>query len=85
MDTNNTRSDTNAGGRPVATNRRRALRRTDLFLVRMWVEDALDGSKKAGWHGKVQRVVDGEAHQFDTWQELVNALQAMLPEADHAE
>jgi hypothetical protein len=48
----------------------------------MWVEDALDGSEKAGWHGKVQRVVDGEAHQFDTWQELVNALQAMLPEAE---
>ena len=66
----------------MATKRRRALRRTDLFLVRMWVEDALDSSEKAGWHGKVQRVVDGEAHQFDTWQELVNALQAMLPEAE---
>lgn len=66
----------------MATNRRRPLRRTDLFLVRMWVEDALDSSDKAGWHGKVQRVVDGEAHQFDTWQELVNVLQTMLPQAD---
>lgn len=65
----------------MATNRRRPLRRTDLFLVRMWVEDAPDGSANAGWHGKVQRVVDGEARQFDTWQELVEALRAMLPEA----
>ncbi len=65
----------------MATNRRHPLKRSDLFLVRMWLEDALDSGDKAGWHGKVQRVVDGEAHQFDTWQELVNALQGMLSEA----
>lgn len=65
-------------------NQRRPLRRTDLFLVRMWAEEPQDGSDDPGWHGKVQRVVDGEAHQFDTWRELVDALRTMLSAEDEA-
>jgi hypothetical protein len=53
-------------------------RRSDLFLVRMWSEEAADGSGKIEWRGKVQRVVDGESHQFGEWQDLCNLLLGML-------
>jgi hypothetical protein len=36
------------------------------------------GSGKTQWCGKVQRVVDGEAHQFNGWQGLVDSLLTML-------
>ena len=67
----------------------RYLRRTDLFLVRVWREvpggPSVDegsgtGGSKIKWRGKVQRVVDGEALQFDDWQGLVDSLQVMLSE-----
>ena len=73
--------------------RHRSYRRSDLFLVRLWAEEA-DGATDAaaggsdsedpdhggnlGWHGKVQRVVDGEAHQFSNWQDLCDLLAAMI-------
>ncbi len=53
-------------------------RRSDLFLVRLWAEDAADGSGKVEWRGKVQRVVDGESRQFSGWQDLVDVLLTML-------
>ena len=52
------------------------LRRSDLFLVRMWTEDTEAGRKLA--YGKVHRAVSGEAHQFDDWQGLLDQLRAML-------
>lgn len=67
--------------------------RTDLFLVRIWSKggdtgtgdkvgaDAQDGKERAGeleLRGQVQRVVDGEAHQFNSWQGLLDVLLAML-------
>ena len=51
---------------------------SDLFLVRVWVEGAGDGSGRVEWCGKVQRVVDGESHRFVGWQDLVDLLVAML-------
>jgi hypothetical protein len=30
------------------------------------------------WGGKIQRVVDGEAYEFDSWTALVDTLRAML-------
>ena len=57
----------------------RRLKRTGLFLVRVWTEDAGDGSGRAEWHGKVQRVVNGEARYFHDWPELVDLLLAMAP------
>jgi hypothetical protein len=30
------------------------------------------------WHGRVQRVTDGEAHQFGEWDGLLSLLLAML-------
>jgi hypothetical protein len=79
----------------VSTRPRRSLRRTDLFLVRMWTEDAIapieaghtgngrnsvSGADQDEWSGSVQRVVDGEACQFKGLQSLVDALLAMLSE-----
>jgi hypothetical protein len=55
-------------------------RRSDLFLLRMWSEEAADASGNIEWRGKVQRVVDGEAHTFEDWQGLVRLLCQMLPE-----
>jgi hypothetical protein len=57
----------------------RHLKRTGLFLLRVWTEDAGDGSGKAEWHGKVQRVVNGESRYFHNWPELVELLAAMAP------
>jgi len=56
-------------------------RRSDLFLVRLWVKDAnnsSDKNDKAECHGKVQRVVDGQSREFDSWQGLVDLLVVML-------
>lgn len=60
--------------------RRHSLRRTDLFLVRVWTAETEDDSCNAAWHGRIQRTVDGEAHPFDDWQALVDLLVAMLAE-----
>jgi hypothetical protein len=54
-----------------------AFRRSNLFLVRLWMEQADDGGSENECHGKIQRVVNGEAHQFDSWQSLVDTLIAM--------
>lgn len=64
----------------------RRLKRTDLFLLRVWLVDSSDvtGSDVTGsdarteWHGRVQRVVDGEVHRFDDWAGLVELLTEML-------
>jgi|GEM_PF-3468133 len=63
---------------------RRQYKRADLFLVRLWATDSEDESnagstgRQGEWHGKVQRVVDGEAHPFSSLQDLVDVLLVML-------
>ena len=64
---------------------RRSYRRSDLFLVRLWTEEAGDSTGADGsgistleWRGKVQRVTDGESRQFSDWQSLAEVLLAML-------
>jgi hypothetical protein len=67
--------------------------RTDLFLVRIWTkgaegmvgdnpdvndESAGEGVGKLEWRGTVQRPVDGEVHQFSSWQGLLDLLVAMI-------
>ncbi len=79
----------------MGTHRKRSTRRTHLFLVRLWVEDTpgVVGAGSGGdrgstrdregteaWSGRVQRVVDGEAHPFQGWQSLTDTLLAMLSE-----
>jgi hypothetical protein len=57
------------------------MRRTDLFLVRVWAGDATmggDGTNSPICRGRVQRVADGESYSFDDWQGLTDVLAAML-------
>lgn len=60
----------------------RRSRRADLFLVRVWAAGTGAASTAAEWHGKVQRVTDGESHEFHDWQGLVEWLLAMLAEKE---
>ena len=56
-------------------------KRSNLFLLRVWEEETDQTARAAEavrWCGKVQRVVDGESHQFDDWQSLIDLLLAML-------
>ncbi len=68
----------------MSFHRSQYLKQTDLFLVRVWakVDGGDDGNDKgavnAGWHGRVQRVIDGEMHEFDSLQNLANLLAEML-------
>ena len=55
----------------------RSHRRTELFLVRMRIEEASIGNGQMEWKGKVQRVTDGETHRFDDAQDLVRLLGEM--------
>lgn len=63
---------------------------TDLFLVRVWAQDDQgsgsdsDSVPTVRYRGSVQRVVSGEARQFDSWQALLDVLNAMLLPADGA-
>ena len=62
-------------------------RRTNLFLVRVWAEETSyeEGKNSIGeveWHGKVQRVIDGEAHQFANLQSLPDLLLEMLSKGE---
>ena len=56
--------------------RRNNLRRSELFLVRLWLEEADDGATE--WHGKAQRAVSGEKGYFHNSSELLNVLSEML-------
>lgn len=60
-------------------------KRTDLFLLRVWYdygngEDRVDGGAGLQWHGRVQRPVSGEAHNFEGKEALIQVLEAMLYE-----
>jgi hypothetical protein len=57
-------------------------RRTDLFLVRIWTSSPVDGSGESHWHGRVQRTVNGETYLFDSWQGLIEKLNAMISAED---
>ena len=72
---------------------RKRLRRTDLFLVRVWREYDKPGARPAGtvsdagpdghdagqsWHGQVRRVSSGESLQFHNLGALLEVLTAML-------
>lgn len=59
----------------------RHLKRTDLFLVRVWADDTTETGEQAEWRGRVQRVTSGETREFDGWRGLVDHLLAMFPPA----
>jgi hypothetical protein len=58
-------------------------RRSGLFLVRIWAEETEDGTGRVECHGRVQRVADGESHQFKDWRGLVDTLSAMVSGLEH--
>lgn len=76
----------------------RHFRRSDLFVVRIWCEDLTDTSDPyeianeteegatatSACRGRVQRAVNGEAHDFQGWPALIQVLEAMLSAAPPA-
>jgi len=51
--------------------------RSQLFTVRLWLEDLGDG--RAEWRGKVQDALSGEACYFRDWPSLIAFLDDRLP------
>jgi len=47
-----------------------------MFLLRVWAEQGSDG--ELVWRGRVQQIVSGQTHSFDTWSMLVELLLRML-------
>jgi hypothetical protein len=59
----------------------RNMKHTELLLVRVWRRQGgkIDPTRDAaGLRGRVQRVVDGEAYDFNGWQGLLDAVAALL-------
>ena len=54
----------------------RAAPRSQLFMVRLWPEDA--GGGRTDWRGKVQHVNSGEARYFRDWATLEAFLEKLL-------
>ena len=48
---------------------------SQLFLLRVWLDDAASAND---WHGRVQHVVTGEAHYFQTCAELRCIIRDMM-------
>jgi hypothetical protein len=58
--------------------RSRQTKRSELFLVRLWLDEATDGEIE--WRGKVQRAVTGEAYYFQDLPQLPELLRLMMPD-----
>lgn len=54
----------------------RPLRRTHLFILRLWIEPL--AAERAEVRGRVQHVLSGEARYFCTWPELVAFVEGVL-------
>jgi hypothetical protein len=55
-------------------------RQSQLFTVRLWVENLGDG--RTEWRGQVQHVISGETRYFREWPTLIAWLVAMLPDPE---
>ena len=47
-----------------------------MFLLRVWADQGSDG--EIVWRGRVQQIVSGETHSFETWSLLIKLLLTML-------
>ncbi len=75
-------SDRERGGQP------------DLFLLRLWTDEP-DGSavqnddgqidEAGGRHGRLLNMLNGEGHNFDSWEELVDMLREMRVPSSNGE
>ncbi len=59
------------------------LPRSQLFTVRMWLEDLGEGQRE--WRGKVQLVANGKACYFRDWPTLIAFLEQARSQAEQAE
>ena len=55
--------------------------RTQLFMVRLWLEDL--GNGKTEWRGQVKHVISGEVRYFRDWATLVEQLKVMLSRVEN--
>lgn len=53
---------------------RRQLKRSNLFVLRIWTQEEDDYEGAIRWEGQVRRAVDGEAYHFDDLQGLLDWL-----------
>jgi hypothetical protein len=53
---------------------RRQLKRSNLFVLRIWTQEEDNHEEAVKWEGEVRRAVDGEAHHFDDLQGLLDWL-----------
>ena len=51
-----------------------------MFLLRVWADQGSDG--EIVWRGRVQQIVSGETHSFETWSMLIELLLRMLLAAE---
>jgi hypothetical protein len=67
--------------------------RSDLYLLRLWTggaegpagERSGESAGMDGWqHGRLLNVLDGEGHNFDSWEGLVGILRKTLTGSDEA-
>ena len=56
------------------------LRRSQLFLVRLWPEEEREG--EVAWCGSVQDPLSGRAHSFRGCPEMMRVMLAMIPGSD---
>lgn len=59
-------------------NPRRQLKRSNLFVLRIWTQEEDNHEGAIRWEGQVRRAVDGEAHHFDDLQGLLDWLKDNL-------
>lgn len=65
------------GEKDIMTAHKR-LKRTELFLVRLWTRTSAGGSGEVSWYGRVQKTVDGQSHSFADWPALIDLLVSMM-------
>ncbi len=51
--------------------------RSQLFTLRVWVEDVGDGRTEL--RGTLKHILTGETHHFRDWQTLIQCLEALYP------
>jgi hypothetical protein len=61
---------------PVISITSKRLPRSQLFTVRLWLEDLGEG--RSEWRGKVEHVLSGQTRYFRDWATLITFLQEML-------
>lgn len=61
---------------PVISITSKRLPRSQLFTVRLWLEDLGEG--RSEWRGRVEHVLSGQTRYFRDWATLIAALQEML-------